>query len=332
MSKESLIDLLKEAHWHLTHQGASDSIPPHWPAATPNLCDRIEKAIAAQPAPVAESLVEEMEANTVAGRFIIEYKKGNEANPSLNRYMIKDLSNGEYIAEAWSYYAATRIVDAMGADRYNNRSNLGNDYTDGEQPADRVETVAKALHKLAIDCGDMTWTWPNWVEYAKVAIAAMVEASNRKDGVLKSDGINGLDRRPDTSPENLLIESLEKIGDYSVVNGELDGTKMLRLLDEAGYVIVRQHEAVHFSPVSKSLNEKPEWISISVSLPEDTRDVFLKGEDELGEWESLRRVWWQHYKGRTHNKGRWMEINAYGKPDRYRYSDEVTHWRYVCRK
>lgn len=45
--------------------------------------------------------------------YRIDYQKGDESNPFLDRYRILQMSNGEYIAEAWRMDVALHIVAAL---------------------------------------------------------------------------------------------------------------------------------------------------------------------------------------------------------------------------
>ncbi len=71
------------------------------------------------------------------------------------------------------------------------------------------------------------------------------------------------------------------------------------------------------------------WIPCGKALPAANKEVAVKGDDHMGEWEITGGVWWQPYKGKAHQQGRWMQKNGIGKADRLPESDEVTHWRYV---
>ena len=73
----------------------------------------------------------------------------------------------------------------------------------------------------------------------------------------------------------------------------------------------------------------PAWFSIKCQLPAAMKEVAVKGDDFMGDWEITGGVWWQPYKGQDSDKGRWMQKDGDGHIDRLPENDEVTHWRYA---
>lgn len=78
-----------------------------------------------------------------------------------------------------------------------------------------------------------------------------------------------------------------------------------------------------------SLIEKSPWIGANTALPAAGKLVAVKGFDTQGEWVITGGVWWQPYKGQSHQKGRWMQKNGVGIANRLPESDDVEFWRFI---